>query len=104
MPKATIELKLANYNGTVSTEKYGDEIVLQRTIRRSGSSTMKVQTANGEKVILKKGELNLILRPLQIHVNNEFQFLTQDNAPKFLKNATPSTLYELTFILCMQKK
>ncbi|KAJ3011814.1 Structural maintenance of chromosomes protein 6, partial [Thoreauomyces humboldtii] len=74
-------------------EEYGDAIIIERKIRREGSSTYKIKNASGVVVSTKREELLSIMDTMQIHAENPMTILTQDAARSFLANSTASDKY-----------
>lgn len=88
---ASIEIGLSNFNGTHSYRKYGEVIKLKKTFTKSSSST-KIMLRDGTWNSMKRRDMESLLRPLQIHLSNPVQILTQKVATSFLSTQEPSAL------------
>jgi hypothetical protein len=97
-PSATVELYLANFNGTLSKKKYGTVIAFKTVLKRTGGNRFLIRhkDENNEDRWdpLKKNsvELELITQSLQIDVSNPLQAITQDDSSSFIKNTDPHQL------------
>lgn len=64
---------------------YGPEIIVQRTLSSSGSSTYRIKTSTGQLVSNSRKDLMKILLFLNIQVDNPVCVLNQDASRAFLK-------------------
>lgn len=92
---ARIEIVLSNEITKLNYGFFGKKIIIERILRRTGSSALKIKSESGSVFGTRKEDLDYILDNLQLHVNNPLNFLTQENSKKFLKNTNASNLYEL---------
>ena len=76
-------------------EKYGDEIIIERTIRRDGSGAVPyiIRSETGKKISSKKSDLDTILDAFSIAVSNPMVFLSQDQARSFLTASSDADKY-----------
>jgi chromosome segregation ATPase len=66
---------------------YGDEIIVERTISRNGTSSYKIMDKEGKIKAKTKTELTLILDHHNIQVENPCAVMDQENAKQFLKGS-----------------
>ncbi|KRH94373.1 DNA repair protein RAD18 (SMC family protein) [Pseudoloma neurophilia] len=92
---AKITIVLNNEKVRLNYAFFGPEIIIEKTIRQTGVSTMRIVGENNKTFSTKKNDLEYILDNFQLHIDNPLNFQTQENSKKFLKNTDPSTLYEL---------
>lgn len=92
---AKIDLVLCNETAKYNYAFFGSEIIVERTLRQIGASTLKIKNESGKVFSTKKEDLDFILQNLQLHVDNPLNFQTQESSKKFLKNSKPEILYEL---------
>ncbi|XP_059474031.1 structural maintenance of chromosomes protein 6 [Neocloeon triangulifer] len=94
--QACIKITLKNRGpNAYKVQKYGHEIVLNRTISVKGSSRLTVGLATGGAGTCGRAELNEILQALNISLPNPFALLTQETMKTFLNNNKPSHMYNL---------
>lgn len=74
-------------------EKYGETILIERTIRRDSSNVFSVKTENGNEVGNKKKDVQLIVDFFSIPITNPMCFLSQDAARRFLTASTSQDKY-----------
>lgn len=84
---ARTEITLLN-NGALPYEKYGDEVMIERTLSKNGSSTYRLKT-HGTFHKLKRHELDFILLSLNIQLDNPVAILNQEVAKNFLRTKDP---------------
>mmetsp|Transcript_41102 Transcript_41102/g.46704 ORF Transcript_41102/g.46704 Transcript_41102/m.46704 type:complete len:1174 (+) Transcript_41102:96-3617(+) len=66
-------------------EKYGDSIIIERTLSRNGGGSYKLKNATTEKTISSnRKDLTALLDQLNIQVENPVAVLDQEEAKKFL--------------------
>lgn len=83
---ATIEIQLENCDGDgYEIDKFGNKIVVIRTLTASGSSSYKLKNQLGQTVSTSRDELMRILMYLNIQVDNPVCVLNQDAARSFLR-------------------
>lgn len=100
--RAVITLTLRN-SGPMAfkPEDYPEQIVIERTIERSGASSYKIRaTRDGRIVARKKQEMNEIVTHFNISVDSPATVLTQDEARSFLTNHDDSKLYDVSVACC----
>ncbi|CAL8087074.1 unnamed protein product [Orchesella dallaii] len=83
-----IEVRVTNYYGTLDKHRYGEEIVISRKIKYSGSSVYMISAPNKTKRKLTQTELSYITHALQIDPNNPTQFLKQERPGESGKTGT----------------
>lgn len=95
--QAQIILKLRNKGPDAwQPHKYGDTIVITRTIQREGGGGgTKLSSASGKLVASTRGELQAICDHFNISVDNPINILSQDAARQFLTDSTPQKKYQL---------
>ncbi|GMM33295.1 DNA repair protein [Saccharomycopsis crataegensis] len=74
-------------------DKYGDKIVVERTLRLEGTSGYSLRSESGRLVSNKKMDLDLILEFFDITINNPLAFLSQGAAKTFLAASTDDDKY-----------
>lgn len=83
---ATIEVHLTNDGGdSYERERYGDKIIVVRHITSSGTSTYKLQNANGRTLSTSRTELLKMALFMNIQVDNPVCVMTQDSTRSFLR-------------------
>ncbi len=86
---ARTEVTLIN-NGTLPFDKYGNEIMIERTLSKNGTSTYRLKAGNAEKIRkMKKFELDYILMSFNIQLDNPVAILNQEVAKNFLRTKDP---------------
>ncbi|CAB4257268.1 similar to Saccharomyces cerevisiae YLR383W SMC6 Protein involved in structural maintenance of chromosomes [Maudiozyma barnettii] len=91
---AKITLHLDNSGmGSYEHEKFGDTIIIERTIRRDSSNVFSVKTENGTEVGSKKKDVQVIIDFFSIPISNPMCFLSQDAARRFLTASTSQDKY-----------
>ncbi|SMN22671.1 similar to Saccharomyces cerevisiae YLR383W SMC6 Protein involved in structural maintenance of chromosomes [Maudiozyma saulgeensis] len=91
---AKITLYLDNSGlGSYENEKFGDTIIIERTIRRDSSNVFSVKTENGTEVGSKKKDVQVIIDFFSIPISNPMCFLSQDAARRFLTASTSQDKY-----------
>lgn len=66
---------------------YGEEIVIERVIRKNGGSSYKLISNDGRLISTKRSDLNTIVEHFNLFVNNPCCILDQENAKLFLKGS-----------------
>eukprot|EP00039_Didymoeca_costata_P002125 m.57679 g.57679 ORF g.57679 m.57679 type:complete len:1141 (+) comp11124_c0_seq1:119-3541(+) len=76
-------------------ELFGDEIEIERTIKKTGSS-YKIKNKTTNKVVSTAvRELNEMVEEMALQVDNPIVILTQEESKRFLKTNSPKELYKL---------
>lgn len=75
-------------------EVYGDTIIVERHITRSGSSSYKLKSSTGRLISNRKVDLEEICDYFALQIDNPMNVLTQDMARQFLNNSTPLEKYK----------
>lgn len=68
-------------------ENYGDKIVVERKIAKSGSASYELSALRGGKIVpvsKDKRDLEAMLRNFNIHIDNPCCVLTQEESKKFI--------------------
>jgi len=95
---ATVRLQLRNQGKeSWKHDEYGDSIVIERKINKSGSS-YKFMSLDGTVVAKNTKELAGILEQFNIQINNPCCILMQDTSREFLFKNSPSSKYMLFLI------
>jgi chromosome segregation ATPase len=94
---ARTQIVLLN-KGCIDEEKYGEEVSIERTISKSGSSTYRIRADNSKWRPLKRSELDYILISFNIQLDNPVAILNQEIAKNFLRTKDPKDKYELCFV------
>ena len=97
LSKAVISLTMSNQgNEAYKPELYNPNIVIERTIVKSGASTYTFRAErNGKILARKREELTHMCQWFNITIDSPLTILTQDNARSFLQNADHATLYKV---------
>ncbi|KAL6947052.1 hypothetical protein ACO0QE_001910 [Hanseniaspora vineae] len=74
-------------------ETYGNEIIIERVIKKDGLTQYKIRSENMKEVSGKKKTLDKIVDYFSIPVTNPMCFLSQDAARSFLTASTPADKY-----------
>ncbi|KYQ91623.1 structural maintenance of chromosome protein [Tieghemostelium lacteum] len=95
--QAIITVKLSNKGSEAyRPDKFGDAIIIERRISKTGTNGYKLKDATGKHTISDKfQDLQLILEQFNIQVDNPLSILMQDTSRQFLNSATPSDKYKL---------
>ncbi|XP_052863155.1 structural maintenance of chromosomes protein 6 [Anopheles cruzii] len=88
----TLENSLA---GAFQPERYGKQIICERTISATGSGSYKLKNEHGIVVSTSRNELEKILMAFNIQVDNPICVLNQDSARSLLKDADETKHYQL---------
>ncbi|SCV05937.1 LANO_0H18470g1_1 [Lachancea nothofagi CBS 11611] len=92
---AKIEIVLNNEGfGGYEQGTYGNEIVIERTIKRDGPAKFSIKGENREEVSHTKRDLQAIVEYFAVPVMNPMCFLSQDAARSFLTASTPADKYK----------
>lgn len=75
-------------------ETYGDSIIVERHISRSGASSYKLKSSGGRLISNRKADLEEICDYFALQIDNPMNILTQDMARQFLNNSSPSEKYK----------
>lgn len=73
---------------------YGDEIRIERTIKRDGPASFSIRSEADKEVSNKKRDLQSIVDYFAVPVMNPMCFLSQDAARSFLTASTPHDKYK----------
>lgn len=90
--KITITLNNSAY-GAYNPGVYGDEIIIERTIKRDGPASFSLKTENGKEISHKKKDIQVIIDYFSIPISNPMCFLSQDAARSFLTASTAQDKY-----------
>ncbi|XP_067006595.2 structural maintenance of chromosomes protein 6 [Anabrus simplex] len=92
---ATIEITLSNCGfAPFRRERYGDKIIVSRTINSSGQTSYKIKCASGE-VLTSRKDMDMVINGLRIQVDNPVSILNQEAARTFLMDTNPYIKYLL---------
>lgn len=84
-------------DGRFRPDVYGDSIVIQRRLTRTGVSKWSFHNAEGRRVQTERSarlELEAIMDHFSIQVSNPVAILTQKKSKEFLSSGKPSDLYK----------
>lgn len=77
-------------------DDFGDEIVIERTIDRTGASGYKFRGRKDGPIISdKRDTVNKMCNHWQINIDSPLCMLTQDNAKTFLARTDPKVMYSV---------
>ena len=82
--------KYGSYNQGI----FGNEIIIERTIKRDGASGFSLKSENGTEISNKKKDIQAIVDFFSVPVSNPMCFLSQDSARSFLTASTSHEKYE----------
>jgi len=82
-------ITLLNY-GNLPERKYGEEIVIERTLSKNGSSTYRINALDKWRP-LRRNELDYVLLSLNIQLDNPVAILNQEVARNFLRSKDPKS-------------
>lgn len=90
---AVVRVALNNSKG-FKRAFFGDTIVVEKRISAKSSTT---SVMNGERRVwsMKRDDLEMVLDFFSLRLDNPLNFLTQEQAKRFLNVSQPETLYEL---------
>lgn len=92
---STLCVKIKNTSDSAyQHEVYGDSIIVERHISRSGSSNYKIKSATGRLISNRKVDLEEICDYFALQIDNPMNVLTQDMARQFLNNSSPAEKYK----------
>lgn len=95
-----VKVKLSNEeDNPYMQDTYGRSITIERCFRREGANSYSIYAENGRLVEGRKEKVTAICDHFGIQVDNPLAILTQETAKKFLANAKPKELYEVSLIL-----
>ncbi|CAJ0578254.1 unnamed protein product, partial [Mesorhabditis spiculigera] len=86
--------------GSGNIPELGPKILFERTISRTGSSTLVVKSLEGQKMIehtRKMKDIKKILERLGIQLDNPVFWMTQDRCRQFLNDIKPEKLFQIFF-------
>lgn len=79
-------MHLANDGGdSFEPERFGDRIIVIRHITTAGTSTYKIQNANGRTLSTSRTDLMKMALYMNIQVDNPICVMTQDATRSFLR-------------------
>lgn len=84
-------------------DTFGDEIIVERVLKRDAPSLFRLRTAKGSIFECKKDDLSDICTFFGIQVENPLVVLTQDLSKRFLSSSNADDLYEV-FHGCSQHR
>eukprot|EP00961_Rhodomonas_salina_P145291 1955516-Rhodomonas_salina.1 len=82
------------YKGNFEKGEFGQDIIVQRTITKSGGSQYKLMKDKKTVLSTKKEDLVSILQFLSIQPDNPVQFMQQEHSKTFLHAGNPDKYYE----------
>jgi ATP-dependent RNA helicase DDX6/DHH1 len=92
---STLSVKIKNTSDSAyQHEVYGDSIIVERHISRSGASSYKIKSASGRLISNRKADLEEICDYFALQIDNPMNVLTQDMARQFLNNSSPTEKYK----------
>ena len=92
---STLGVKIKNTSDSAYQHKvYGDSIIVERHISRSGASNYKIKSAAGQIISSRKADLEEICDYFALQIDNPMNVLTQDMARQFLSNSSPAEKYK----------
>lgn len=92
---STLCVKIKNTSDSAyQHEVYGDSIIVERHISRSGASNYKIKSATGRVISNRKADLEEICDYFALQIDNPMNVLTQDMARQFLNNSSPAEKYK----------
>lgn len=92
---STLCVKIKNTSdGAYQHETYGDSIVVERHISRTGASNYKLKSSTGRLISNRKADLDEICDYFALQIDNPMNVLTQDMARQFLNNSSPLEKYK----------
>lgn len=95
--KAVITITICNEGyGAYKSDVYDPNIVIERTITKTGGGYKFKSSKDGRTVATKREELAQILASLNVNVDSPLTVLTQDQARSFLSNADDAMLYRVS--------
>lgn len=94
--QAILIIKLKNQGSDAyQPDTYGESIIVERHFSRSGSSSFKLRSGDGKRLISsKKIDVEDIVEYYQLQVDNPMNVLTQDAAKSFITSSTPADKYD----------
>jgi len=94
--KAEVSLHLTNRGDEAfKPDTYGDEIIIERTISKDGSSGFKIKGSLDNRVIsTRRDGLQAILDHFMIQADNPLNVLNQDAAKQFLNSSSSKQKYD----------
>ncbi|CCD27110.1 DNA repair protein SMC6 NDAI_0J02180 [Naumovozyma dairenensis CBS 421] len=91
---AKVTLVLDNsHAGPYNHGTFGDEIIIERTLRMESAPTYSLRTENGKEVSNKKKDVQTVVDFFCVPVSNPMCFLSQDAARSFLTASTSHDKY-----------
>ncbi|KAG8976150.1 Structural maintenance of chromosomes protein 6, partial [Tulasnella sp. 427] len=91
---ATIKIRMRNRGPEAfKHDLYGDSIRIIRRLRKGGTASIQMRSADGKLVSEVKSELQEMCDHFNIQIESPLSVLTQDAAKKFLSESTPTEKY-----------
>ncbi|AQZ13721.1 SMC6 (YLR383W) [Zygosaccharomyces parabailii] len=90
--KIILRLDNSSY-GAYNQGKFGKEIIIERTIRKDGTSSFSLKSENGKEVSCKKRDIQAAVDFFSVPISNPMCFLSQDAARSFLTASTSAEKY-----------
>ncbi|EJS42609.1 rhc18p [Saccharomyces arboricola H-6] len=90
--KITLHLDNSKY-GAYQQGTFGNEIIVERTIKRDGPASFSLKSENGKEVSNKKKDIQTVVDYFSVPVSNPMCFLSQDAARSFLTASTSQDKY-----------
>jgi chromosome segregation ATPase len=104
--KAVITVTMSNEGPEAyKPEVYDSNIIIERTLVKSGASCYKFRAErNGKTLASKRDELTQICEWFNVTVDSPLTVLTQDQARSFLQNADNNTMYKVSSFVIPRNK
>ncbi|CAI1603086.1 hypothetical protein SEUBUCD646_0L04230 [Saccharomyces eubayanus] len=90
--KITLHLDNSKY-GAYQQGTFGNEIIVERTIKRDGPASFSLKSENGKEISSKKKDIQTVVDYFSVPVSNPMCFLSQDAARSFLTASTSQDKY-----------
>lgn len=91
---AKITLHLDNSeHGAYNQGKFGNEIIVERTIKKDGPTSFSLRSETGKEISNKKKDIQAVVDYFSVPINNPMCFLSQDAARSFLTASTAHDKY-----------
>lgn len=91
---AKITLHLDNSeHGAYNQGKFGNEIIIERTIKKDGPTSFSLRSETGKEISNKKKDVQAVVDYFSVPINNPMCFLSQDAARSFLTASTAHDKY-----------
>ncbi|CAI4659109.1 BFH_collapsed_G0038890.mRNA.1.CDS.1 [Saccharomyces cerevisiae] len=90
--KITLHLDNSKY-GAYQQGIFGNEIIVERIIKRDGPASFSLRSENGKEISNKKKDIQTVVDYFSVPVSNPMCFLSQDAARSFLTASTSQDKY-----------